>query len=530
MQNTTVRFGGHAVICPFVVRHPDDLCSCTSKRILRLAGAAISRDEADAGECQIEAPHHTFQLTGRAAMKTLAIPMRAILALATLVTPAVAQSRQQAVEIRHEGRKAVLVTRNGGAVLREDTLQNGGEVRLRSPRTAPIRVVGTNSALYTCSAVQTKAAVPEIEQTRGFLAAFGAYLPDMLKAVPYGALPRDVPDAKRGRINAAADNVRIHLARFASAAAELNQVRTHTLLTLEAMRTMQGVETSAASLRKQVHNQLQCPAGTCSEFRFVDDMLGSLQSLVPATAALNAVIESNPGSATPQHRQIADAAAKVVENADKIVAAAYSTESLAATAMNAKSTIDCDTVRASTTEGRDVVITVAPRAMPETQRIANRAPLEFKAKVLPRLAVVPAVGLSLLYAPEASYPKFGTVPAGDSAEIIESGTQNSRANYGLTLGAKFRGFSERSMSLYLPELTINPSSDVRAIGLGGAVSLGVLKLGAGRLWTKHTVLDEQQVGNKLRHAAFFRTRETYGSPRTYFSFSIIGWPPFLNPK
>jgi hypothetical protein len=83
------------------------------------------------------------------------------------------------------------------------------------------------------------------------------------------------------------------------------------------------------------------------------------------------------------------------------------------------------------------------------------------------------------------------------------------------------------MSIHIPELTVNPTSDVRAIGLGGALSFGAAKLGIGALWTRHQSLEAgQTIGTKLRDAAFLRLGDTYGRPRAYFSFAITGWPLF----
>jgi hypothetical protein len=114
-------------------------------------------------------------------------------------------------------------------------------------------------------------------------------------------------------------------------------------------------------------------------------------------------------------------------------------------------------------------------------------------------------------------------------KVVESGTQDSRFTWGLTLGVTWRPVDGRDGSgfaWWLPELTVNPSSDLKAVGVGTAVSYGILKLGAGALWTKHTSLDGQSVDQLLPDASNLRTQDGYGPPRLYFCLSIFGWPPF----
>lgn len=437
----------------------------------------------------------------------------------------------QTIEIDHRTDRATLVVRQGGEEIRRTPIEPEGEMRLGGNRRALIQITGSNSALYQCAVTQTRTTVPEVEQLRGFLSAFGPYGLEIGTILRLNAYTDTVETATGvDAVETAREAVAAELGRLNFAATAMNDVRARTFLSLEAMRdTTVRVETIATALR----SDLECANGGCARLGFLDDVLGALQRLVPATATLNTLLAGRP-QATELQKQTAKDAGAVLERADAVVAAAYSTVRLAELASTARASIDCDEVEVAWDRGRDLVVAVTPRKLPETERVTSLPPLEFKAKALPRFRVAPAVGIALLYAPGASYPKFGTVKAaGDSAEIIESGTQNSRITYGLSLGARFQGVGTERLSLHFPELTINPSNDVRAIGLGGALSYGVLKIGGGALWTRHAALDGQEVGTRLRDAAFLRTRDRYDPldrPNWYVSFSVVGWPPFLNTK
>jgi hypothetical protein len=448
--------------------------------------------------------------------------------LLILVPGLAAQDRRepsQVIEIDHRTKSATLVVGQGSTQGRTP-IKPDGEVRLGGDRRALIRITGTNSALHECTVTQTRTTVPEMEQLRGFLSAFSPYaldLSDVFRTL--SEHPDTLAPSSRDDLEAAREEVGAQLGRLNHAVSSMNTVRASTFHTLERMRSSSTpVEYLALDL-----GNINC-AGSCTAF--LNKILETLRELIPATQTLNSRLEGNP-VATAQQKKTANDAGAVLDKADAIVAAAYSTVRLFELASTARSIIDCEEVRVSWTQGRDLIVSVAPRKLSETQRVANQPPLEFKAKALPRFRIAPAVGLALLYAPDASYPKFGTVKVADSVEIIDAGTQNSRVTYGLTLGARLQGLGTERIALHLPELTINPSNDVRAIGLGGALSYGVLKLGGGGLWTRHSTLDDQHIGMKLRDAAFLRTSDRYdplNDPNWYLSLSVVGWPPFLNSK
>jgi hypothetical protein len=87
----------------------------------------------------------------------------------------------------------------------------------------------------------------------------------------------------------------------------------------------------------------------------------------------------------------------------------------------------------------------------------------------------------------------------------------------------------KNWAIWLPEITINPSDDVRAVGVGAGISFWkVFKIGGGILWTRHKVLVGQSAGQPLSEEADLRLRDSYGKPeKWYVGISVIGWPPFL---
>jgi hypothetical protein len=447
------------------------------------------------------------------------------------------------VEIDQATRTARLRSvRRGSVQIVSTPIRPEGEFRIHPGDSTAIRVVNTNSALYTCTLAQTRTTVPEIEQTKGFLTAMQPYLTaaspisdfDVLLGI--SGFRGDMMEERISRTKRSGDNelraartaVIEQLGRIRESTAEMNRVRGTTLGVLHRMHEPRA---DVAALSQTYRRSLGCE--DCKRQAFVAAIVGNVETFIPTANLLEALVRDPNRTPSDEDEEVAASAQKVMENVDALLAAAYATERLTGLVAHASPQVECENVEVSRTAGRDLTITVAPRALSETQRIADRPSLELKAKALPRFRVAPFAGLSLLYAPDAVYDKFGTVKApGDSAEIIESGSQNSRWTYGLTLGARLDGVVRaRNVSIYLPELTINPSDDVKAIGLGGSVSVSAIKVGVGALWTRHQRLGgEQRVGQRLRDAAFLNTEDRYdglGSPNLYISFSVVGWPPFL---
>ena len=127
--------------------------------------------------------------------------------------------------------------------------------------------------------------------------------------------------------------------------------------------------------------------------------------------------------------------------------------------------------------------------------------------VLPDWLARPALGLAMLHSEESEFPKLATRAAGERFEVIGSDWQDSRFTYGLTLGLTWRFLDWRATdgaALWIPEFTINPTSDIRAVGVGIAFSWWkIVKVGTGLLWTKHKAFD-RRAGDFLDHAEDLR--------------------------
>jgi hypothetical protein len=228
----------------------------------------------------------------------------------------------------------------------------------------------------------------------------------------------------------------------------------------------------------------------------------------------------------PDPKALSEAAKKALGESNAVLTLAYGTQILALRAGNAVSNWECDAVGTKWDEGRTVTVNIAPRSEPELARLARIAPIAFKAEVQPRWVVSPSVGLALFYARDAQFTTYGTNDVTGGKQIVETGTQDKRVNYGLTLALAWPWIQDLlpgNVRLNLPDLTINPSEDTRALGLGAGLTFGLFKFGSGFLWTKHSALDGQSVGDVV---PTLKTRDRYGRS-LYFSFSVVGWPPFL---
>ena len=135
------------------------------------------------------------------------------------------------------------------------------------------------------------------------------------------------------------------------------------------------------------------------------------------------------------------------------------------------------------------------------------------------------------------YPTFGTSKTtvtedGKEVErfrIVEKELEDRRFTYGLTLALTNHRFcTGNGASCGWLDLTVNPSDDVKAFGLGLAWNWHRLRLGAGALWTKHSNLENDlAVDDLLAAEGDLKTGTTYDDPEFYVSFSVIGWQPFV---
>jgi hypothetical protein len=445
---------------------------------------------------------------------------RMLLSLALAAFPAVAAHAQR-LEISHRAGTASLLDSGTPVAFERDA-----EIRIIPGQRTGIRITNTNSAVYQCSVDQKPVEVPETAALREFLSKAGTLIPVALTSLADRLAEdsaQEVPTAEEralievvARVDAAIYGPRGFQQTYLNTLAALNEMRDPSV----------SVEAAAAKFR----GTLPCVDGGCTRLEFVDDIVGLLPGLRQARSRLAVALAPTGAVAVTPAADVADS---ILSNSRTIIDAAHEVQGLALRVAHATSVIECDPVQVSRSTGRQLTITVEPRPVPELRRAATAAPMNFTVKVMPRLRPYPSVGLALLYAPQARYETYGTTDDPGGARIVTTGFDDARVGYGLVLGLAWNdrvGPTTPRTRFWLPEITINPTDELKTIGVGGGVSLGILKLGAGAVWNRHTRLVDQRVDQVLQSADRLRKEDGYGRPRGYLSLSVMGWPPFLKGK
>ncbi len=144
--------------------------------------------------------------------------------------------------------------------------------------------------------------------------------------------------------------------------------------------------------------------------------------------------------------------------------------------------------------------------------------------------VRPSLGLSFILSPDSQFAEYGLKQTLDGREeIIESGTvRDFRFTWGITVGLtySFLDYQDtRGFTVWVPELTINPGNDVRAVALGTGVSfLDVLKVSGGMIWSKHQEPIGVGLGDIVDTPQEFRVSDTFGFPdsgKWFLSLSVF---------
>lgn len=436
-----------------------------------------------------------------------------LMAAALMAGPARAQQPTgHTIRIDHAVRRAYVQDHGN-----RDPVRTGGQIRVPSPYRVRIVAENTNSALYACSLTATPAPVPELDSLRAFLTALGPYVPAVLM------------DRLGVQGLGKADTLKVALQRLDSLITGpqgLQWILRQTLQALDTLRFEGG---------KSIGDRAQATLGTLGQAcnrtgcrPLISRILAADSAVAKGVAELQGQVVT--GEAAKLKDSLLTVGRGVLGDQDKVMATAYAVETLVHAVVNASDSVVCDTVEFPGNEGRDLTITVAPRQTAELARLADRKTYELKVTVLPQWSWRPAVGLALLYAVDATYPTYGTTTT-PNVSVLQTGTKDYRAMYGLTLGLTYRGIdgrdSKSGLTWWLPEVTIVPTEDLRAFGIGTAISCGIVKLGVGALWVKHDVLDGVSVGDVLSDAAKFRTKPVFGEAGLYISLSVIGWQPFV---
>lgn len=429
-------------------------------------------------------------------------------------------------------------------------------IQLPRPMNLKLRVVNTNTGLYQISTTTTATASPAIAPLATFLGKLGPYLPELgaamagapkamvskslggksftateLAASPPPELSRAWELARKAEQSLMAVESRLY------GAGGLQETLTQTLAALEEMRLGTAPDAAAARLRQAIaipatgNCRPTAPSGVPS----VQGVIGALRDLMRARQELDTGLGSMPLDIgelwTPARDSVAGVRSRVVNalgDLEPIVANAYRIEQLATLTANACAQQDVGDLPISRLSGRTVTVSIAPRDMPEIQRVANRAPQSVTITVVKKPFVRPSLGITLINIPSARFNVYGARSASPSgAEIYTSAIRDARFTWGASLGTtwKLLDFREsHNVAIWIPEFSISAQSDTKAFGVGGGVSIGPVKIGTGMMWVKRTELSGLRVGQILPNAQYLLTRESYGAPMAYWSLSLFGWP------
>lgn len=448
---------------------------------------------------------------------------------------------------------------------------DGHSFRLRRPGDVKIRVVNTNTALYTITTDEASAAPASFEPLRQFLTPIKAYMPELAVVVQSGNRSRGgaarsmLPAvAPRGATNAASEAARDALTNAKAVEGDLVRIDNArlgldgvyarlelALYTLELMKK-EKVETAADEFADSLRIRPRSCAkdtGTTAAGSGDDaatstpaELLQSYRELRSHTMPFETSLRDTSLVGDPQlnslraqlvqTRQRADSA---LANAQATIADAYRAEELTNVVLHACSHWDSRPIKVSSAGGRVITLHIAPRAEPELARVAERRNDSQTITILPPMSRLGATfGLSALYAAAARFHTYGvraTGGAGSPNEVYEATSVDDRFLYGLSLGLSYNlrpDWHDHARPVFwLPVITVAEAGNQRAIGLGAAVSVWRFKLGAGALAVRHQELDGLSVHQQVTNATYLTTRDTYGHPIFYVAFSIINLEQLL---
>ena len=444
--------------------------------------------------------------------------------------------------------------------------------RLRGSGDVTIRVVNTNTALYSISTDETSAAPASFEPVRQFLTPIKAYMPELAVVVQAGnrsrggaarsVLPASAP---RGATSAATEAARVALTNAKAVESDLVDIDDQTvgsnglyarlelsLYTLELMKK-EGVEAAADAFADSLgigHQSCTKDGGKTPSSKSVEDASPSLAAeLLRSYRELRAhaapfetslqdtsfVKESQLGNLRTDLAQIRSRADSALAHAQSTIADAYRVQELTSVVLHACSHWESRPIKVSTASGRVINVHILPRAEAELARVAERRNDNQTITILPPLSRLGATfGLSALYAAAARFHTYGvraTGGPGSVNEVYEATSVDNRFLYGLSLGLSYNlrpDWRDRARPvLWLPVVTVAEAGNQRAIGLGAAVSLWRFKLGAGALAVRHQELDNLSVHQQVTNASYLTTRDTYGHPVFYVAFSVINLEQLL---
>ena len=428
-------------------------------------------------------------------------------------------------------------------------VEDGDQIRMRSPHNVVVQVKNSNSALYECQVSATKTSTPELDATLGFMKALGPYLIEGAvmragKQVSLYSLPQAVSGT--GHISDKAreiENVLVGIDEILFDPTGLHPLFARTAHELDRMRLLESHQSIDLTSYRDFAKLTCVMNGTeCRELRAVRQLASALDSLGKIHGPF---AEMAKNSANDTLKELAARSASALADADGMLGLAYLVERMVQRTLSATKTFSCSPrINLSLFSGRDATVTLSASSVSEIARVASSSvivrgstaePYALKVSARPDWLIRPTLGLSFVAVPDGEYPKFGTKTINDTTHKIRTaGSTDARFTYGLVLATTWRFLDWRDKkfpaAFYLPELTVNPSNDIKAAGIGIGVSLSRVKFGFGYAVTKHSVLaNGQQLDATLRDPEELSVRDAYGKRKFYWSVSLIGLPPFLPP-
>ena len=481
--------------------------------------------------------------------------------MALLGMPSRGQS-QAVLEIDHSKPSVARLRLNGSDSGAQ--IQNGATLlRKKWSDSLRVRVVNGNTAAFSYR-VETKAAAPPVPVSgplAEFLGRLRPLLPEVALAVagaavpgrPRGTeatvlhsmLPSQAPAESSDRLRNAltagqkAEQALAVLDERVHGSKGLQQSAATVLATLQRMRNGADVEQLSRELSDSLSlTKKGCEAAGATEgLPLVSELVASTQAVLRTRRALTtaaAIAGAELNTLEPQ-RVLRDSLNRIGVLADsasagsaELLASAYAFERFAMTVARACASVDVPAVRLDSAR-RKIQLRMELRSDPALARTANRDTATFTVTFVDAPLKVLSFGATLLVAPGATYSGIGTRAVAGGVELFESSVRDARFNWGLTFGVGWRAstrLTAQGVRIWLPELTIPPSTVVGSLGLGTAVSVGLVKIGAGALWVRHEALLGQTFGQILPTANHVRKGETYGRPSLYFSVSVFDVPPF----
>ena len=467
------------------------------------------------------------------------------LALAVAAAPLAAQQRRGIVEIDHASGEARLIYTAEG---RSDTTALGRNPTVRVPRgtAVTVRVVGTNTALYTFSTEQQNVPVPDFEAAKSLVIRSAPYMPE-LRTVAAAIDGRGgegaaeamaaLAEADRALLAEATTEVRTAVSKVDRAVqgrAGIQQLQSTTLYALERMRLGTAPEQAAADLRALLPQAVRCGDDAPVRLSAAQDLLDGVFQVTRAHADLTEAV-SGPGyfdhmawRSAYDSALVVDAKAQLVlEDYERLVTLAYRLERVGGIVAGACSQQELGAVARRVASGRTMTITATPRSETELARVATLAPTTWTVTVQPKIVVSPSLSIGGLAAPQARFPIYGTAPTTGGSEVVRTGRSDARFTAAGMLGVTWGPLDRRETSgvaFWLPELVVGAGS-TPTFGVGGAVSWHALRLGVGAAWMRHRRLDGMTEGTVLSDPSELRVSDSYGRPRLYVTLSLFDSSP-----